>query len=386
MTDHPDSTDSATPSPPDQWDALGRFLAGESSAAEAVDIRQWLKEHPGDAQVVATLDSLLPRNAADVRHADGAKVGGAGSTLQFGRPIDVEAALRRVHSQMAAGDAAPFLTAATAQTSSKAGARGARGASTRRSWTGPLVAAAAAVVAAVGFTQWSGRTSATPSVAQVFQASVGESDTISLADGSRIILASGSKLTVAAGYGDGQRNVELEGAAQFTVQHDEKRPFAVRSGGAVIRDLGTVFTVKTVEGMGVLVAVTEGEVSLSDSSAAGLARPLNLAAGDRGRLAMDGQLVSERGAVTPDEAAWVGGKLVYRDASLAEVQSDLRRWRGVELVVTDSVMQARTITTQLFPGEKAQKLVENLATMWGATVTKRGDTLFVNRSGDRPQH
>ena len=56
------------------------------------------------------------------------------------------------------------------------------------------------------------------------------------------------------------------------------------------------------------------------------AAPSTLQAGDRGRLRADGTVVSERGSVTPDEAAWVVGKLVYRDAPLDEVQADLRRW------------------------------------------------------------
>ncbi|MEO7359419.1 MAG: hypothetical protein ABI120_03760, partial [Gemmatimonadaceae bacterium] len=96
MTDHLDPSDSAIPSNPDQWDAIARFLAGESAAGDAADIRQWLSEHPGDAQVVATIDRLLPTSGPDVQLAQRPEVG----TLPFGRPIDVEGALRRVHTQM----------------------------------------------------------------------------------------------------------------------------------------------------------------------------------------------------------------------------------------------------------------------------------------------
>ena len=91
--------------------------------------------------------------------------------------------------------------------------------------------------------------------------------------------------------------------------------------------------------------------------------------------------------MTPDESAWVVGKLVYVDASLAEVQADLRRWYGVELVVEDSSWRAQSITTQGLASEPAEKLVAKLAIMYGGGVTtKRGDTLFVDRSGDRPKH
>lgn len=383
MTDHLDPSDSATPPNPDQWDAIARFLAGESSAGDAADIRQWLSEHPGDARIVAILDSLLPPSAQDVTLAQSAEAG----ALHFGRPIDVEGALRRVHAQMETTGSAPALT--VVGESRIGGAANRTVAPTaRRSWKGVTWAAAAAVVAAVGFTQWkAGAGAASPTVAQTFDTQVGASDSVVLADGSRVILAPGSKLIVAANYGKGQRNVELRGAGKFTVRHDASRPFMVRSGAAIINDLGTVFTVKADAGAGVIVAVTEGSVSLRDSSATGSAKAIKLAAGDRGRLRTDGTLVSERGSVTPDESAWVVGKLVYRDASLAEVQADLRRWYGVELVVKDSALRVQSITTTGFASEPVETLVRNLTTMWGgAVVTRRGDTLFVDRPGDRPKH
>ena len=101
-----------------------------------------------------------------------------------------------------------------------------------------LLAAAALAIAAVGVTRWQIGTDTT-TVAVTYNTPVGSSDSISLADGSNVILAAGSRLIVAADYGKGQRNVELLGAGHFTVRHDEKRPFSVRAGSAVVRDLGT---------------------------------------------------------------------------------------------------------------------------------------------------
>ena len=66
MTDHLDPSDSDSSPNPDQWDAIARFLAGECSAGDAADIRQWLSEHPGDAHTVAAIDRLLPLNGQDV--------------------------------------------------------------------------------------------------------------------------------------------------------------------------------------------------------------------------------------------------------------------------------------------------------------------------------
>src|ERR1700755_2147196 len=70
----------ASATPPD-WDAIARFLAGESNAGEAAVVRTWLEAHPEDRQLVESLDSVAAIEPVDV---------------------DVEAALARVHQKMAA--------------------------------------------------------------------------------------------------------------------------------------------------------------------------------------------------------------------------------------------------------------------------------------------
>src|SRR4051812_25616254 len=67
------------------WDAIARYLSGESNAAEAIVVRGWLDANPADRALV----ELLRQNQA-AEPAD----------------IDVDAALARVHSRMAA----PALT------------------------------------------------------------------------------------------------------------------------------------------------------------------------------------------------------------------------------------------------------------------------------------
>jgi len=46
-------------------------------------------------------------------------------------------------------------------------------------------------------------------------------------------------------FGSGKREVEITGEAYFEVQHDAKRPFQVKTGRAVIEDIGTAFDVES---------------------------------------------------------------------------------------------------------------------------------------------
>lgn len=383
MTDHlhpSDSDAAASGTPPDQWDAISRFLAGDASAGDSAEVRQWLSAHPADAAVVTSLDALLPPCASDARLAGSL----SGDTLAFGRPLDVQVALARVHAKMEAMSNAPVLPGAATAAKQATFLPGTSHKPRRRR---VLWSVAALLVSAVGITTWRARSADNPAFAALtYSTPVGAGDSVLLSDGTQVILAPGSLLTVAASYGARERAVELQGAGLFTVKHDAQRPFRVRVGKAVIQDLGTVFTVKAVDGAGVTVSVIEGSVELSDADSSRRHASANLAAGDRGRLLANGTIVSERGAVTPEESGWVRGRLVYRDAPLAEVQADLRRWYGVELVVRDSAWRGLSITTDALASEPVSRIVDRLAASWGATASRRGDTLFVDRPGGTPRH
>lgn len=338
---------SAASAPEADWDAISRYVAGESNAVESAAVSQWLAAHPEDAALAAIVKA----------RADQAAMRSAVS-------VDTERALAAVRSRMAT---TPSLTV------ERGGAMKAPAASRR--WRGPMFAAAAAVTAMVGIAQWRGGNTAT---AQVYATQVGQRDSVKLPDGSTVVLAPGSRLTVASGFNDGNRDVTLEGAAFFEVKHDGAHPFVVHSRGAEIRDIGTAFSVKTDANGRVAVAVTHGIVALRDT-AAGSAAPVELRAGDRGVL-QAGTVAVARGTVTDDDMAWTRGQLAYRDAPLAEVQADLRRWYGIELQVTDAVLARRTLTAS-FRGDSAAQVVQVIALALGADVVQRGDTILLQPQG-----
>jgi transmembrane sensor len=371
MTDHLPPSDADNGS--GQWDALARFLAGESTPSEAREIRRWFADHPDDANVIAELDSRLPIAAAELFRAD------TGAT-SFPGPLDVEGALNRVHTRMeTSATPLPLSLPRPSRTLRPVDASPSR----RSRWQTGGIAAAAALIVAIGVTSWNASRQPASSVATTYDTKVGASDSIMLPDSSSVILAPGSQLVVAANYGRDRRDVELQGAGQFTVRHDAKKPFTVRSRSAIVRDLGTVFGVKPFAGAGITVSVSQGSVALSDSSRAKRGHSVELKAGDRGHVLADGSLKSERGAVTPDELAWVHGALVYHDSPLADVQADLRRWFGVELVVRDSVWATQTVSTQGVTSEPVGKIAQRLASIWGGVVSQQGDTIFIDRAGVR---
>ena len=351
-----------------EWTVLARHLAGESPADEARVVSEWLATNPADAELLRALDTAATRPAPAA-----------------GEPLDVEAALARVHARI---DAAPALRIEPPTRRAASGGRSGR-------WRfGGLTAVAAALLAVV-LSRPDDETlpSTLTSAERVITTAVGVRDSVTLSDGSRIVLAPGTRLVIAAGYGGSARDVTLEGQARFSVQHDETRPFSVRAGGALVRDLGTEFTVRTadsdLDSDAVDVAVFEGSVALDAAASATSVQPpagrgVVLGPGDRGEVRRDGRVEARRGAATAEDTAWTRGRLVFRDTPLSSVRTELRRWYGVELRLADETLAQRRLTAS-FDGEPVDRVVDAIALAVGADVERRGATVRLRRSARAPR-
>ncbi|HEY0015623.1 MAG TPA: FecR domain-containing protein [Longimicrobium sp.] len=328
------------------WEALARFLAGESPAEEADAVRAWLARDRSRHDVLSALDTTLDRASAPP----------AG--------LDVEAALRGVHARMDAPETPVIPFRAPAR----------RAAPAPRRMPAPWLRAAAAIVLllGVGWFTWrmmTGPGSARPPVS--FATGVGQRDTVRLGDGTMVILGPDSRLTLARDYGREARQVELRGEAMFDVPHDEARPFTVRAGGAWVRDLGTTFSVQADSAAGVRVVVTQGAVALGTGEARE-DEAVVLRQGDRGTLAA-GRIQAERAVATADDVAWTQGRLVFRDAPFGQVAAELRRWYGLHLRAGDATVATRRLTAS-FQGEPPGDVLRVVGLALGAEVTMRGDT------------
>jgi transmembrane sensor len=348
------------PDSPNDWEAIARYLAGESSPAESERIALWLAENPSDANVVAALDkamaSLALREAADV---------------------DVESALQRVAVRR---DAPESLVKPQSQ----------RRRPTRRiaqtttsPWRLVSLLAAAAVIILAARTVLQRNSGAKPSPAEIagggsrtFTTPVGKRDSLRLVDGGRVILGPASQLIVAANYGQRVREVELHGEAYFDVVHDTTRPFVVHAGAATIRDIGTAFAVRNDSGAPVQVVVTSGSVALRSGSSNDSGAVL--AAGDVGVVRPDGRVSAQHEASTSLYLAWMRDSLVFREAPIAEVSADLRRWYGIVLRVDDSSM-ARRHLTMTFAGDPLDRVLRVIGLELGADVEHRGDSAIIRR-------
>lgn len=345
--------------PPD-WNDLARHRAGETVGDEARRIDGWLKANPLDARMLAALDAALASDRA----------GGKADAP------DVDAALRAVHARMhddAPTRVLPFPVERSAAARSRP----------RTRWIAGGLAAAAVV--ALAFALGRTRDAADRPVAvaargapgSIVTTGVGVRDSVRLPDGTRVVLAPGSRLAVSPSYGGTSREVTLQGMAWLAVRHDAARPFTLRAGSALVRDVGTQFTARSGARASDPVSVSVSEGSVEVRSAAVHATSVTLGAGDRAELGTDGRVVAERGAASEADLAWMTGRLVFRDARMDQVREDLRRWYGVQLEFADSAMLTRRVTAT-FDGEPVDRALQVIALALGARVERR-DTIAVLR-------
>ena len=334
-------------SPPAEWEALARYLTGESSRDEVAQLEVRLNAQPADKELMDSLAQVMGRMAA-----------GAPSDL------DVEAALLRVKARRSAVDARPLKLEPSI-------------ARPRVAWRLPLSAIAAVAVFAIGLAGFLSLRDRpvqqiAPSASRMVATGIGMIDSLRLADGTRVILGPRSAITVAANYGVQRRDVDVSGDAYFDVVHDASKPFTIHASGATIEDIGTRFTVRTDAADGVAVSVSQGSVSLQGVSTNG--HGIVLHPGERGSVLPNGQAVTRRG--TSEDMAWMRGRLVFREAPLTEVIASLKRWYGLELKVPDESLASRHLTAT-FSGEPPGRVLEVIRLVLGADIERRGDTVIV---------
>jgi ferric-dicitrate binding protein FerR (iron transport regulator) len=182
---------------------------------------------------------------------------------------------------------------------------------------------------------------------------------ITLPDGSEVLLAAQSRIGYARTFGirdtakQVTRDVYLLGEAFFKVTKDPHRPFRVFANEIVTKVLGTSFTVRSFEkDTTIQVTVRTGKVTV-------YTQPVVQAAAPSGEIIVtpNQQLVYERAArhfqkVLLSNPAMIAPaakqqSMVYDEAPLAKVFSDLSNAYEINIVFDNEVLRKCTVTADL---------------------------------------
>jgi transmembrane sensor len=170
---------------------------------------------------------------------------------------------------------------------------------------------------------------------------IGEQRSVALADGSIVMLNTQSEVEVRIDRST--RHVSLlAGEAMFDVVADRERPFVVQAGNVSLRVLGTKFSVYRTGAL-TRVAVVDGTVQLVPDDR--LADAVLVTEGETLVAGRDGVLPAGAGGDFETAVAWTERRLIFNAAPLAQVVHEFNRYNAVPLVVEDSQLAARPVTT-----------------------------------------
>ena len=331
-------SDDLTDETPDST-LLDRYFTGECTTPEVQRVSDWLARHPARAREASGL-----RRALDL--------------VREARPaaVTTDRDVARVRERVSEG----------AATSAHLRVRLARDAS-RFSRLGGIGAGTAAIVILASYAGWGVLRHTAAQPVREFSTKVGSQAMVTLRDGTRLVLGPATHLRVPDDFGRIDRSVILDGEAQFTVTHDARHPFAVRTAHAVVRDVGTTFVVHAyADEPAARVAVEEGRVSLRVDSGV----PVSLAASDLALLTGRGLTIYRQADLSSD-IAWLQGRLAFRDTPLMDAIRTLQHTYNIEIVLADSTLATDRVTASF--GEEPEPVVlDAIAQIVGAHIQRDG--------------
>lgn len=168
--------------------------------------------------------------------------------------------------------------------------------------------------------------------------------TLTLSDGTRVWLNSESEIEFPILFGDGEREVRLNGEAFFEVARDTARPFIVTAGDVRTRVLGTSFDIKSYSNEpAVTTTLFSGKVEVAPLK--DLARKVTLFPGLQASWDERAGEMEVQEADLSRIAAWKEGMFLFRQEDIRNIARQIERWYGVTCV-----LQMETQNTYTFSG------------------------------------
>ena len=199
---------------------------------------------------------------------------------------------------------------------------------------------------------------------------------ITLADGTRVTLNANSDLRYPEEFSGNKREVYLKGEAYFEVVHNDKKPFIIYSGILKTQVLGTSFTVSAYnEQKPIKVTVLTGKVGVVDQSnkAHAILTPGLCATTDQ----INQAFTISRIADPEDAIAWLDDKLMFENATLADVATALSNKYAVTIKISNQQMATKRITA-IFQNQTLPDILNGITRLTHSkyNISKNVYTLF----------
>jgi len=186
-----------------------------------------------------------------------------------------------------------------------------------------------------------------------------------LADGSTVWLNKGATLDYPEEFTTSTREVSITGEAYFDIAHNPDKPFKVLADGTVTEVLGTTFTVTEGEGELLEVVLATGKVRFTKGD-----QRVTLEPGQMVVVNTKGE-VTKRNNDNPNFMSWKTRSLIFDNAPMKEVISEISSLYGVVLEIEDKEFLDCPLTTT-FQDESLDDVLETIALLFNIEIKQDG--------------
>lgn len=312
---------------------VSRYLCGEASDQEQVQLLRWLKSDPAN---MAVFKRMKQTHDACLR-------------LAANEEYDVQLAIKK------------FETIAN-----QSRVKG----KTIRMAILSAASVAAVVVAVLGFYLINNQDS-TISFQQVATTTSQVKDVV-LSDGTDITLNKSSNIAISSTFETKERLVKLDGEAFFAVTHDSQRPFIININQVQVKVLGTEFNVysDTLRQM-LTVTVKSGKVAVMVG-----AKSTIVSKGEYAKVNIISQTIESGENADSNYLAWKTGSLVFNDSPLYQVVETMNKHYGVKMCI-DSTVNADCRLNATFDYKEIDKATELLSMALKVEIEKTSNTYLI---------
>ena len=287
------------------WELIGKFIKGEATVEEQLQVEQWLKADAANAALLADIKATWD----------------SAGKINESLTIDKAKAWKSIQQKISEEEKVLPIT---------------RKARAYNAW---ILRVAAVLIVGLFATWFFLKVNNAPQLILVQTAK--EKKTIVMPDSTIIYLNENSTLLYPEEFAANQRKVELTGEAFFEVTKNPDKPFIIGNENFNVKVLGTSFNVLAYDAdEEATVSVVTGKVAFSDRSG----NSVLLIKNETGILNKNKKQLNKFSSSNTNFLAWKNKKLEFNKTSFNDVCAALKKYFAIEIEVKDKNILNCTFT------------------------------------------
>lgn len=192
-----------------------------------------------------------------------------------------------------------------------------------------------------------------------------------LPDGSLAVISNNSQLQYPHEFTSSAREVQLNGEAWFNVKPNAEKPFIITAGPLQIKVIGTSFNVRTSKDI-IEVAVKTGVVLMYNNLDS-----ITVKAGQKGTYQISTRQFAIKERFSPNEVAYATKYFNFENATLKEITGQLQKAYGIKIVITNKNLENCTLSSS-FDNKPIEYIFDVLAMTLNIQYRIEQKTVFIS--------